>query len=81
MQSAYNIALQQMANKKPKKRKKPDLPDELIYKKPHGRGAAKHRHRKEHNDKIKKEDLNPTGKEDFDTILRQLLQTKGDDLI
>jgi len=70
-----------MPKKKTKKRKRGEgLPDHLIYKKPHGRGAAKHRHRKEYNDKIKKEDLNPTGKEDFDTLLKGLIETKGDEL-
>lgn len=42
-----------------------------------GRNADKENKREKYYSTIKNE-LNPNGKEDFDTVLKELLQTKGD---
>jgi hypothetical protein len=64
-----------------KKKKKPDLPDSLIYKKKQNVGnSAKDKHREEFFGKLKEEDLNPNGKEDFDKLLRGAIELGEDDL-
>ena len=63
-----------------KKRRKPNLPDELIYKTPHAPGSAKEKHREEYFSKLKEEDLNPNGKEDFEKLLRGAIELGEDGL-
>lgn len=59
-----------------KKKRKIDLPPELIHKKKHSPGSAKQKHREEFFKK--RTDINPNGKEDFDNALSSILKIKGD---
>jgi hypothetical protein len=54
----------------------PDLPDKMVYKKRAGRGAKKEEYKKEFFEGMKEEDYNEKGKEDFDTVLRHILNKK-----
>jgi hypothetical protein len=77
--SCYVLCIE-MRKKKAKPKRKPNLPDNLIYKKKGGRGSKKKVYREEFFKKMKDEDYNPKGKEDFDKLLGEMLKLKGDSL-
>lgn len=61
-----------------KKKTKPNLPDHLIYAKKGTRKNAAPGHQKKFFKELKEEDINPNGKEDFDKVLKGILELKNE---
>ena len=66
-------------SKSARKRKKPDLPDKLIFKKKQGTGGKKEKAREDFFKNLPEEEMNPNGKEDFEKALRGILGLPEDE--